>query len=65
MKTYKVKIREINELTVQVEAKSKRAAVKYAFDNLYGSLQPNHEKSKPYILKSVELIRKEGLNGSN
>ena len=65
MKTYKVKIRETNELTVQVEAKSKRAAVKYAFDNLYGSLQPNHEKSEPYILRSVELIREEVTNGSN
>ena len=58
MKHYKVKIRETNELTVLVEAKSKRAAVKYAFDNLYGSLQPDDEKSEPYILRSVELIRK-------
>ena len=56
MKTYKVKIRETNELTVQVEAKSKRAAVKYAFDNLYGSLQPDDERSEPYILRSVEVI---------
>jgi len=56
MKTYKVKIRETNELTVQVEAKSKRAAVKYAFDNLYGSLQPDNERSEPYILRSVELV---------
>ena len=59
MKTYRIKIRETNELTVQVEAKSKRAAVKYAFDNLYGSLQPDDEKSEPYILRSVELIKKE------
>ena len=59
MKTYRIKIRETNELTVQVEAKSKRAAVKYAFNNLYGSLQPDDEKSEPYILRSVELIKKE------
>ena len=59
MKTYEIKIRETTELTVQVEAKSKRAAVKYAFDNLYGSLQPDDEKSEPYILRSVELIKKE------
>ena len=57
MKTYKVKIRETNELTVQVEAKSKRAAVKYALDNLYGSLQPDDERSEPYILRSVEVIQ--------
>jgi len=57
MKTYKIKIRETNELTVKVEAKSKRAAVKYAFDNLYGSLQPDDEKSEPYILRSVELVK--------
>ena len=56
MKTYKVKIRETNELTVQVEAKSKRAAVKYSFDNLYGSLQPDDERSEPYILRSVEVV---------
>ena len=59
MKTYEVKIRETNELTVQVEAKSKTAAVKYAFDNLYGSLQPDNERSEPYILRSVELLKKE------
>jgi hypothetical protein len=59
MKTYEIKIRETNELTVQVEAKSKHAAIKYAFENLYGSLQPNDEKSEPYILRSVELIKKE------
>ena len=56
MKTYKVKIRETNELTVQVEAKSKRAAEKYAYDNLYGSLTP-HMRSEPYITRSVELIK--------
>ena len=56
MKTYKIKIREANELTVQVAAKSKAAAVRYAFDNLYGSLQPDDEKSEPYILRSVELV---------
>ena len=58
MKTYKVKIRETNELTVQVSAKSKAAAAKYAFDNLYGSLLPEDEKSEPYILRSVELVKK-------
>ena len=58
MKTYKIKIRETNELTVQVEAKSKRAAVKYAYDNLYGSLTPDM-RSEPYITRSVELIKKE------
>ena len=57
MKTYEIKIRETTELTVQVEAKSKRAAVKYAFDNLYGSLQPDDERSEPYILRSVEVIQ--------
>ena len=56
MKTYKVKIRETNELTVQVAAKSKAAAARYAFDNLYGSLQPDNERSEPYILRSVELV---------
>ena len=58
MKTYEVKIRETTELTVRVDAKSKRAAAKYAFDNLYGSLTPDM-KSEPYILRSVELIKKE------
>ena len=58
MKTYEVKIRETTELTVQVDAKSKRAAAKYAFDNLYGLLTPDM-KSEPYILRSVELIKKE------
>ena len=56
MKTYEIKIRETTELTVQVEAKSKRAAEKYAYDNLYGSLTP-HMKSEPYITRSVELIK--------
>ena len=55
MKTYELKIRETTELTVQVEAKSKRAAEKYAYDNLYGSLTP-HMKSEPYITRSVEII---------
>ena len=56
MKTYEIKIRETTELTVKVEAKSKAAAVRYAFDNLYGSLTP-HMKSEPYITRSVELIK--------
>lgn len=56
MKTYEIKIRETTELTVQVEAKSKRAAEKYAYDNLYGSLTP-HMRSEPYITRSVELIK--------
>lgn len=56
MKTYEIKIRETTELTVQVEAKSKRAAEKYAYDNLYGSLTP-HMKSEPYITRSIELIK--------
>ena len=56
MKTYEIKIRETTELTVQVEAKSKRAAVKYAYDNLYGLLTP-HMRSEPYITRSVELIK--------
>ena len=55
MKTYEIKIRETTELTVQVEAKSKLAAEKYAYDNLYGSLTP-HMKSEPYITRSVEII---------
>ena len=58
MKTYEVKIRETTELTVQVNAKSKRDAAKYAFDNLYGSLQPDM-RSEPYVLRSVELLKKE------
>ena len=57
MKTYEIKIRETTELTVQVEAKSKLAAEKYAYDNLYGSLTPDM-KSEPYITRSVELIKK-------
>ena len=57
MKTYKVKLRETTELTVQVAAKSKAAAARYAFDNLYGSLQPDDERSEPYILRSVEVIQ--------
>ena len=61
MKTYEIKIRETTELTVQVEAKSKRAAEKYAYDNLYGSLTPNM-KSEPYITRSIELIKKEESN---
>ena len=56
MKTYEIKIRETTELIVQVEAKSKRAAVKFAYDNLYGSLTP-HMKSEPYITRSVEQIK--------
>ena len=56
MKTYEIKIRETTELTVQVEAKSKLAAEKYAYDNLYGSLTP-HMKSEPHTLRSVELIK--------
>ena len=56
MKTYEIKIRETTELTVQVEAKSKRSAEKYAYDNLYGSLQPDDERSEPYILRSVEEV---------
>ena len=56
MKTYEIKIRETTELTVQVEAKSKHVAEKYAYDNLYGSLTP-HMKSEPYITRSVELIK--------
>jgi len=63
MKRYEVKIRETNELTVQVAAKSKAAAARYAFDNLYGSLQPDNERSEPYILRSVELIKEEETNG--
>ena len=55
MKTYEIKIRETTELTVQVEAKSKRAAEKYAYDNIYGSLTP-HMRSEPYITRSVEII---------
>ena len=55
MKTYEIKIRETSELTVQVEAKSKRAAEKYAYDNIYGSLTP-HMRSEPYITRSVEII---------
>ena len=55
MKTYEIKIRETTELTVQVEAKSKLAAEKYAYDNLYGLLTP-HMKSEPYITRSVEII---------
>ena len=27
-----------------------------SFDNLYGSLQPDNERSEPYILRSVELV---------
>ena len=60
MKTYEIKIRETTELTVQVEAKSKIAAEKYAYDNLYGSLIP-HMKSEPYITRSIELIKKEEI----
>ena len=56
MKTYEIKIRETSELTVQVVAKSKRAAVKYAYDNIYGSLTP-HMRSEPYITRSVEIIK--------
>ena len=56
MKTYEIKIRETTELTVRVDAKSKAAASRYAFDNLYGSLTP-HMKSEPYITRSVELIK--------
>jgi len=56
MKTYEIKIRETTELTVQVEAKSKRAAEKYAYDNLYGSLTP-HMRSEPYITRSIEIIK--------
>ena len=55
MKTYEIKIKETSELTVQVEAKSKRAAEKYAYDNIYGSLTP-HMRSEPYITRSVEII---------
>ena len=55
MKTYEIKIRETSELTVQVVAKSKRAAVKYAYDNIYGSLTP-HMRSEDYITRSVEII---------
>ena len=56
MKNYKVKIRETNELTVQVAAKSKAAAGRYAMDNLYGSLLPD-QRSEPYILRSVEEVQ--------
>ena len=56
MKTYEVKIRETTELTVQVVAKSKRAAKKYAHENIYGSLEP-HMRSEPYITRSVEIIK--------
>ena len=55
MKTYEVKIRETTELTVRVPAKSKAAASRYAFDNLYGSLIPDM-KSEDYILRSVEEV---------
>ena len=55
MKTYEVKIRETTELTVRVDAKSKAAASRYAFDNLYGSLIPDM-KSEDYILRSVEEV---------